>query len=121
LLLRCQSLEKIAQQEFIKNNGLSVKSLLEIEDDEEFDRLNEKYHMENSRVTDDVIQAGEALREKENVLVSYTLSIVPAKLAEQLRKGLRTEAFKQKIIDSIMQFDSRTVPSGFVWGQKVTA
>jgi hypothetical protein len=110
LLLYCHEISGIVEQKYLKNNGLSVKSLLEIENDREFDRHNEKCCMENSCVYDSVIRAGEALKEKENALIACALSIVPAKLADQLRHGLRKEVFKQEIIDSFMQLDSRTVP-----------
>jgi hypothetical protein len=110
LLLHCREMSRIAEQEYIKNNGLSVKILMEIEDDREFDRHNEKCCMENSRVYDSEIQAREALKEKENALLVCALSIVPVKLADQLRQGMRKEVFKQEVIDSFMQLDSGTVP-----------
>jgi hypothetical protein len=80
LLFHCQEVSRMAEQEFIYHNGLSVKSLLEIEDDKEFDRLNEQFYTENARVEDSVIQAREALSDgglnkcfggKENDLSVY--------------------------------------------------
>jgi phospholipid N-methyltransferase len=103
-------MSKTAEQDFIKNNRLSVKSLLEVEDDKEFDRLNEKFYLENTGIEDSVIQAREALKEKEDALIAYALSIIPVKIADQLRHGLHIIVFRQKVIDTIMQLDSRTVP-----------
>jgi hypothetical protein len=111
LLLHCQAVSKIAEQEFIKSNNLPVKSILEIKNDKEFDRLNEKFYAENACIQDRVIQAREALKEKESDLIAYALSIVPVKLADQLRRSLHIIDFRQQIIDDIMQLDSKTVPN----------
>jgi hypothetical protein len=110
LLRSCRETARIAEQEYIKKNGLSVKSILEIEDKGEFERHNETCYMEAPRVYDGEIQAREAFWEKERALIACALSIIPAKLADRLRRGMRAEAFKREIIDTFMRLDSGTVP-----------
>jgi hypothetical protein len=110
LLLKRMETAKVAEQEYIKKNGLSVKSILEIEDKGEFERHNEKCYMEAPCVYDSEIQAREALWEKERALIACALSIIPAKLADRLRQGMRVEVFKREIIDTFMKLDSGTVP-----------
>jgi hypothetical protein len=117
--LFCEVEVDMAEQEFIKKNqirnqdGLLVKRIYCIEDEKEFDRLNEKFYSENAHIADMTSQAREELREKEKALVNYAMSIIPAKLADQLRPGLHIAAHRQKIIDIIMELDTRTVPACF--------
>jgi hypothetical protein len=118
--LFCEVESDMAEQEFIKANqiknkdGLLVKRIYSIEDEKEFDRLNEKFYSENAHIADMTSQAREELREKEKALVNYAMSIIPAKLADQLRSGLHIITFRQQIIDIIMELDAKTVPSCFL-------
>jgi hypothetical protein len=115
--LFCEVESDMAEEEFIKANqiknkdGLLVKRIYSIEDEKEFDRFNEKFYSENAHIADTTCQAREELREKEKALVDYAMSIIPAKLADQLRSCLYIMAHRQKIIDIIMELDTRTVPA----------
>jgi hypothetical protein len=118
--LFCEVESDMAEQKFIKENqiknqdGLLVKRIYSIEDEQEFDRLNEKFYSENTWIEDRLILARKAFYEKEKALVNYAMSILPEKLANQLRSGLHIETVRQEIVDITMELDTKTVPSCFL-------
>jgi hypothetical protein len=102
-----------AEMEFIRENqiknadGLLVKSLIHIENDEVFETMNEKFFGGGRPAVENEVAARKELEKKEKALINYALSIVPAPLADQLKEGSRIVAFRKKIIDIIMEFDGK--------------
>jgi hypothetical protein len=101
------------EADFLASRSRNEKHLYEIDDDSMFDRLN----IEFSEVFKDeyaaLVKARTDLKQAENDLIAYGLSIIPKKYADILRSS-RNIKVRQKMIDLASRIDTGTVPKKYI-------
>ena len=106
--------EILAEREksFLEHRGRPEARLHEIEDELAFDSLLIEFYEDPEIVAmeEDVQGKRDALRAAENILIEYGLSIAPAGVREDLRRGAATQIkIRQKLIDLVVKLDTKTV------------
>jgi hypothetical protein len=95
---------------FLADHGRSEKHIWGIiDDDTVFEQLNNEFSEIHKSEEAVLVKARMDLRQSEDALIAYGLSIVPKKYADILHSS-KDIMVRQKIIDLIMTFDIRTVP-----------
>jgi hypothetical protein len=97
---------------FLANRGRAEKHIWMIDDESVFDLLNAEFSKEPKYEYEALIKARDALKQAENDLIAYGLSIMPAKYkkeAEILRSS-RDITVRRKLIDLAFRLDAGTVP-----------
>ena len=81
--------------------------------EEDFDLISAKLadDPEHQKAYDALIEKENALRAAEDNLIEYGLSIVPAGVAETLRKVKNEYKYRNQLIETVMALDTRTVPT----------
>lgn len=104
-------------KEFIRNSGYknpdgSVPTALWMIDDcDIFLRLCDEFEVSPLNIYSTVNETMRALEKAEDELIDYALSLVPASVADTLRKHRRDAATRQKMIDAAFRLDTSTVPN----------
>jgi hypothetical protein len=98
------------EAEFLQSRGRAETRIYMIDNDETFSRLNAEFAPHAECFDAGCAAAKTALREAEDALVEYALSLAPAKIRDTLRSGCKKIAFREKIIGSIMRLDAATAP-----------
>jgi hypothetical protein len=95
---------------FLVNHGRSEKHIWAITDDDSvFDRLNNEFSDTHKSEETVLVKARMDLRQAENDLIAYALSIIPSEDADILRSS-KDITVRQKIVDLAISLDTRTVP-----------
>ncbi len=84
-----------------------------IDDMETFDRANEETaaEVEGSGLWADILEAREALKNAEDAMVAYGISLAPASIRATLERGVKENyTIRQKMIDMVFRLDVSTVP-----------
>jgi hypothetical protein len=97
---------------FLANRGRAEKHIWCIDDESVFDRLNNEFSEIFKDEETVLFKAQDDLRQAENALVAYGLSIIPGiyKKHADILRSVRDITVRQKIIDLILKLDTRTVP-----------
>ena len=107
-LAAAEEQERKLEAEFLKKRGYDVASIYCIEDESEFDRLNEEFaaEPEEKKVWDRVCKL-----EAEEKLIQYALSIIPMKKEREiLSKAAKTNwKARQEMLSIVMKLDTKTV------------
>jgi len=104
---------KFIQDSGYKNpDGSIPKVLYQIEDDSEFDRLCEEYEASTLNVCDRLVEAERVLRDAEDKLIDYGLSLAPKNVREVLGARRDVVSVREKLIDLAFRLDTRTLPRG---------
>lgn len=84
-----------------------------IDDMETFERANNETaaEAEGSGLWADILEAREALKNAEDAMIAYGLSIAPPAVRATLERGVKENyTIRQKIIDMVFRLDVSTVP-----------
>ena len=112
-LAAAEEQERKLEAEFLKKRGYDVASIYCIEDESEFDRLNEEFaaEPEEKKVWDRVCKARDKKLEAEEKLIQYALSIIPMKKEREiLSKAAKTNwKARQEMLSIVMKLDTKTV------------
>ena len=112
-LAAAEEQERKLEAEFVKKRGYDVASIYCIEDESEFDRLNEEFaaEPEEKKVWDRVCKARDKKLEAEEKLIQYALSIIPMKKEREiLSKAAKTNwKARQEMLSIVMKLDTKTV------------
>ena len=104
---------KFIQVSGYKNPDGSVpKVLYQIEDDSEFDRLCEEYEASPLNVCERLVEAEQVLRDAENKVIDFGLSLAPQNVREVLGARRDVVSVREKLIDFAFRLDTRTLPRG---------
>lgn len=97
----------------IKNpDGAIPESLYMIEDEQTFLDACEAYEHHPSNLYAEHNKAMELLRQAEDALIDYALSIVPAGVAATLRPVRDKPKYRKQMLDLAFRLNTRTVPKG---------
>jgi len=104
--------EYLAAQGITNEDGETPQAIYCIDDGETFDRINQEFSElpEAKALWQEILEAEELLKQAEEQLIIYGLSIAPAKEREILAKAAETNyTTRIKIIDLVMRLDVATV------------
>lgn len=91
----------------IKNaDGTTPERIYCIDDDAIFEVINAEYQ---SPLYERIEEARNKLRQAEENLIEYGISIAPAGIREALRNGVHSYTIRQKLIDLVCRLDVSTV------------
>ena len=101
-----QKEELAAEQSFIKDRGLGVSDLVDIDDEKEFYRLMEEFvALPEVSIIQSKISAAKAEKKAlVDEIIEKALALVPPKEAADLRKGINRVSFREKIINTYMKY-----------------
>lgn len=102
----------IAEQGITNEDGETPKAIYCIDDSNTFDRINQEFSElpESKSLWQEILEAEELLKQAEEQLITYGLSIAPAKQREILARAAETNyTTRIKIIDLVMRLDVATV------------
>lgn len=91
-------------------DGSVPEKLYMIDDEEAFERLCNEFDKSGKNLFQEVKIAEKRLRQAEDELIDYALSIVPKSIAEVLDRNRRTWKVRKKLIDAAFRLDTKTVP-----------
>jgi hypothetical protein len=97
---------------FFADHDVTDEVLLAM-DEETADRMDAELKEKYVDVFETFYKAKETLKKAENALIEYGLSIVPVKLANEIRSGLYMFTVRQKLLDLNMSLDPATVPMAY--------
>jgi hypothetical protein len=101
------------EADFLASRGRDEKHIHAIDDDSAFDLLNTEFSEESKEEWAALVRAREDLKQAENDLIAYGLSIIPKKYAEILRSS-RNIKVRQEMIELAFRLDIRTVPQKYI-------
>lgn len=91
----------------IKNaDGITPERIYCIDDDAIFEVINAEYQ---SPLYERIVAARNKLRQAEENLIEYGISIAPVGIRETLRNGIHSYTIRQKLIDLVCRLDVSTV------------
>lgn len=96
----------------VNPDGSVPKRLYAVDNETLFDLYNNEFAslITESGIWDEYLRAKDELKQAENELIAYALSIVPAKIGRPLSESARTNyTIRQKIIDTVLKFDTSTL------------
>jgi hypothetical protein len=102
----------IKAQNIINDDGTAPEMIYCIDDEETFERINQEFSAlpEAKALWEEILEARELLKQAENQLIAYGLSLVPAREREILAQSAATNyTTRKKIIDLVMRLDVATV------------
>ena len=100
--------ENEMEEKFLSEKGYTNKRIFTIENEQEFDRLNEEFAviLEKNGMQSIRYEALEKMKAAEEELIRFALSIVPAKEKAILEKASKTNLkVRQKIIDIAVKYE----------------
>lgn len=100
----------ISELGIINQNGSIPDRLFKIDDIDVFDRVCELFYLSPLCLDDEYKAAEKELRQAEDLLIEYALSLVPPNIAGVLRELNNSIQTRQQLIDLTFRFDSSTVP-----------
>ena len=102
----------IKQSGYTNPDGKIPTELYLIEDEAEFERLCDAFEKSPYDIYADVTAAEQELKEAEESLIDFGLSLVPAAVREQLESGRKIWNIREKLIDAAFRLDTKTIPEG---------
>lgn len=102
----------IAEQGVTNEDGETPNAIYCIDNGETFDRISQAFSElpETKALWPEILEAEELLKQAEEQLITYGLSIAPAKQREILARAAETNyTTRTKIIDLVMRLDVATV------------
>ena len=102
----------IKAQNIINDDGTTPEMIYCIDDDETVERINLEFSAlpEVKALWEKILEARELLKQAENQLIAYGLSLAPAREREILARSAATNyTTRKKIIDLAMRLDASTV------------
>ena len=103
----------IVEHGIVNEGGEIPTRIYCIDDDKVFDRANQEFSElpEAKALWQEILEAKELLKQAEEQLISYGLSIVPTKERDILAKAAESNyTTRIKIIDIVLKLDTSTVP-----------
>lgn len=100
----------ILEQGVINPDGSIPDRLFKIDDLDVFDRVCELFYLSPLCLDDEYNAAEKELRQAEDLLIEYALSLVPPHIAGVLRECSDSIQTRQQLIDLTFRLDSSTVP-----------
>lgn len=100
--------ENEMEEKFLSEKGYPNKRIFTIENEQEFDRLNEEFAviLEKKGMQSIRYEALEKMKAAEKELIRFSLSIVPAKEKAILEKAAKTNwKVRQQIIDLAIRYE----------------
>ena len=96
----------------VNGDGSVPTRIFMIDDDETFDKVCEEFESRYSDQNNDLNEANKALREAEDALINWGLSIAPSVVRDILMRNKDEYRIRGKMIDLVFRLDSRTIPKG---------
>jgi hypothetical protein len=97
---------------FLQSRGRKEAHVWAIEEEAIFDLLNVEFSATVKGMAAARTAARLALKDAENALIEYALSLAPAGIRETLRQGARDYLkIRKDLIDTAMRLDTSTVPA----------
>lgn len=96
----------------VNPDGSVPKRLYAIDNEELFDLYNNEFAslITESGLLDEYLHAKDELRQAENELIAYALSIIPKKISKNLSESARINCMvREKIIETVLKFDTETL------------
>lgn len=100
----------ISELGIINQNGSIPDRLFKIDDIDVFDSVCESFYLSPLCLDDEYKAAEKELRQAEDLLIEYALSLVPPNIAGVLRELSNSIQTRQQLIDLTFRLDSSTVP-----------
>lgn len=101
----------IREQGITNPDGSTPKRLYMIDDEDAFDKACECFQQSPLCLDGECNAAEKELKQAEDALIEYALSIAPPSIADTLRKSCKQYKIRQRLIDLAFRLDTRTVPS----------
>ena len=104
----------IKAQNIINDDGTAPEMIYCIDDEETFGRINQEFSAlpEAKALWEEILEARELLKQAENQLIAYGLSLVPAREREILAQSAAANyTTRKKLIDLALKLDASTVPA----------
>jgi hypothetical protein len=97
---------------FLASRGRAEKHIWMIDDESVFDLLNAEFSESPKHEYEALIKAREDLKQAENALIAYGLSIMPEKYKKEagILRSSRDITVRRKLIDLAFRLDTGTVP-----------
>ena len=108
----------IRTQNIVNADGQTPKLIYCIDNIDTFNQVNEAFSAlpEVKRIWQQILEARELLKQAEENLISYGLSVVPAKERAILTESAKTNyTTRTKLIDLVMQLDTATLDTATVF------
>jgi hypothetical protein len=98
------------EREFLKGKGRNEDHVWMIDNETIFNLLNEEFSALTIDLNNEYNTAKGALKDAENALVEYGLSIAPTEIRETLRReSKRLLSVREQLIDMVIRLDTKTV------------
>ena len=107
--------EKELEKDFLlkrgyRNSDGEVPSRLWMVDDEDqFEKLSKEFHLQHFDAILDLNVAEKEMKEAEDALIDYGLSIVPKSVSQTLNLHRNTYSVRKKLLDLTFRLDAKTV------------
>lgn len=104
----------IKAQNIINDDGTTPERIYCIYDEETFERINQEFSAlpEVKALWEEILEARELLKQAENQLIAYVLSLAPAREREILAQSAAANyTTRKKLIDLALKLDASTVPA----------
>lgn len=102
------------QNGYVDEHGNPATRIYQIQDDAVFDAANDDFSSLNESLYTRLYAAKDALRDAENALIDFGLSILPKAYARErellARKAKEDSTLRRKLIDNAFKLDTRTIP-----------
>lgn len=106
-----QEYQFILDKGIVNSDGSIPRHTWAIEDDSVADKAIEEFsaQIEKSGLWSSILEAKERLKNAEEALLDYAISITPPGLHQSLRKAAAHFKYRQEMIDTVMKLDVSTV------------
>lgn len=104
----------IKAQNIINDDGTAPEMIYCIDNEETFERINQEFSAlpEVKALREEILEARELLKQAENQLIAYVLSLAPAREREILAQSAAANyTTRKKLIDLALKLDASTVPA----------
>lgn len=93
------------EQAFLKRKNRPEKSLLDIEDEQEYDTLTAEFFASLPPEYESMYRCfSEQLADAERSLIKYGLELAPAGIRSELSYGIKTGQIKQEFLQAVLKF-----------------
>lgn len=93
------------EQAFLKRKNRPEKSLLDIEDEQEYDALTAEFFASLPPEYESMYRSfSEQLADAERSLIKYGLELAPAGIRSELSYGIKTGQIKQEFLQAVLNF-----------------
>lgn len=94
-------MRKEYEQKWMKEHGRTEKYLFTISKDDDYDRLSSEFDSDETamQLSKDYYDSIDMLKQAEDALIEYGLSVIPDELSDQIRSGLKLHRIRERFID----------------------